>query len=51
MVSNAREDLPEPETPVMTTSRSRGISKEIFLRLCWDAPLILIKSIAGIAVS
>src|SRR5215831_5282761 len=38
MVSNARLDLPEPERPVMTTSRSRGISTEMFLRLCTRAP-------------
>src|SRR5215472_17947162 len=38
MVSNARLDLPEPERPVMTTRRSRGISTEMFLRLCTRAP-------------
>src|SRR3972149_1270956 len=38
MVSKAREDLPEPETPVMTTSLSRGISTSMFLRLCSRAP-------------
>jgi hypothetical protein len=30
MVSNASEDLPEPDKPVMTTSLSRGISTVIF---------------------
>src|SRR5688572_6867370 len=40
MVSNARLDLPEPESPVMTTSFSRGRSSEIFLRLCSRAPRI-----------
>src|SRR5262252_2451249 len=38
MVSNAREDLPEPERPVITVSELRGISRLIFLRLCWRAP-------------
>ncbi len=38
MVSKARLDLPEPESPVTTTSWSRGISSETFLRLCTRAP-------------
>src|SRR5581483_345294 len=38
MVSNARLDLPEPESPVTTMSRSRGISSETFLRLWTRAP-------------
>src|SRR4051812_13747208 len=38
MVSNARLDLPDPERPVTTIRRSRGISTEIFLRLCTRAP-------------
>src|ERR1700730_1570395 len=38
MVSNASEDLPEPDTPVMTESELRGISRLIFFRLCWRAP-------------
>src|SRR5947208_543907 len=38
MVSNARLDLPEPDSPVTTTRRSRGISSETFLRLCTRAP-------------
>src|SRR5437879_3074963 len=38
MVSNARLDLPEPERPVTTTSLSRGISTEMFLRLWTRAP-------------
>src|SRR4051794_20961531 len=38
MVSNARLDLPEPESPVTTISLSRGISTEMFLRLCTRAP-------------
>src|SRR5262245_56769924 len=38
MVSNARLDLPEPDSPVTTTRRSRGISREMFLRLWTRAP-------------
>src|SRR5579862_2723115 len=41
MVSKASEDLPEPERPVMTTRRSRGISRLMFLRLCSRAPRII----------
>jgi hypothetical protein len=45
MVSKASEDFPEPESPVITISASRGKSKSMFLRLCVLAPLILIVSI------
>ena len=38
MVSNANEDLPEPDRPVMTVSVSRGISTSTFFRLCSRAP-------------
>src|SRR6185369_6845526 len=38
MVSNARLDLPDPDSPVTTTRRSRGISTEMFLRLWTRAP-------------
>src|SRR5205809_5698734 len=38
MVSKAKLDLPEPESPVTTMSLSRGISTEMFLRLCTRAP-------------
>src|SRR6516162_1948094 len=38
MVSNARLDFPDPDSPVTTTSRSRGISSETFFRLCTRAP-------------
>src|ERR1019366_10418749 len=38
MVSKARDDLPDPESPVKTTNWSRGISTERFLRLCTRAP-------------
>src|SRR5688500_17189858 len=42
MVSNASDDLPEPDMPVMTTSLSRGISTSMFFRLCARAPLTTI---------
>src|ERR1700743_2556519 len=38
MVSNASEDLPEPDRPVMTVSESRGITTSTFFRLCSRAP-------------
>src|SRR5581483_4978174 len=38
MVSNARLDLPEPDSPVTTMSWSRGISIDTFLRLWTRAP-------------
>src|SRR4029077_15093202 len=38
MVSNARDDLPDPDKPVMTTRLSRGMSTSIFFRLCSRAP-------------
>src|SRR5580698_984432 len=41
MVSKASDDFPEPESPVITTRRSRGISRLIFLRLCSRAPRII----------
>src|ERR1700681_1007051 len=47
MVSNAREDLPDPLKPVITVRVLRGISISMFLRLCWRAPRteILVKAI------
>src|ERR1700722_6586950 len=38
MVSNASEDLPDPDRPVITVSESRGITTSTFLRLCSRAP-------------
>src|SRR5215467_957816 len=38
MVSNARLDLPEPESPVTTISESRGSSIDTFFKLCTRAP-------------
>src|ERR1044072_5689809 len=46
MVSKAREDLPEPDSPVITVKRSRGMSTLMFFRLCWRAPLTLMRSMA-----
>ncbi len=42
MVSNARDDFPEPDRPVITTNLSFGISSEMFFKLCSFAPLITI---------
>jgi len=42
MVSNANDDLPEPERPVITVKVCFGMSIETFLRLCSPAPRILI---------
>src|ERR1700759_1117925 len=39
MVSKASDDLPEPDSPVMTTSESRGSSTVTSLRLCSRAPV------------
>src|SRR5690606_32110453 len=39
-VSNAKEDLPDPDIPVTTTSLFFGNDTSIFLRLCTLAPLI-----------
>src|ERR1700722_20288907 len=50
MVSKASEDLPEPDSPVNTTSLSRGISRSTFLRLCSRAPRIVIARMAEPAV-
>src|SRR5215204_4643563 len=38
MVSNARLDLPEPDSPVITISESRGSLRWRSLRLCSRAP-------------
>src|SRR2546422_8855213 len=51
MVSKASEDFPEPDRPVMTTSRSRGISTSMSLRLCSRAPRIAITRASGQARS
>src|SRR5579859_3303134 len=46
MVSKASEDLPDPLSPVITVKVLRGISTEMFLRLCWRAPRTVILSMA-----
>ena len=43
-VSNASDDFPEPDSPVITTSLSLGISIFMFFRLCSFAPFITILS-------
>src|SRR5438105_13457244 len=40
MVSKASDDLPDPDSPVKTTSLSRGMVRSTFWRLCSRAPLI-----------
>src|SRR3954452_21595858 len=42
MVSNARDDFPDPDRPVMTTRESRGSSTVTSLRLCSRAPVTTI---------
>src|SRR5581483_1253840 len=48
MVSNARDDFPEPERPVKTTILFRGISTVIFFRLWVRAPLTTSLSAPGL---
>jgi hypothetical protein len=38
-VSKAKDDFPEPESPVMMTSLSRGMSRSTLRKLCVRAPL------------
>ncbi len=47
MVSKARLDLPEPDSPVKTISESRGRSSEMSLRLCSRAPRMMSWSATG----
>src|ERR1700685_2679159 len=44
MVSNASDDLPEPDTPVMTVNWLCGSDSEMSLRLWTRAPRIRMKS-------
>src|SRR5947208_13051742 len=44
MVSNASDDLPEPDRPVRTISLSRGSSRLMLRRLCSRAPRTTILS-------
>ena len=48
MVSKANEDLPDPESPVITTSLFLGRLTSIFFRLWTFAPRILIESMNSI---
>jgi hypothetical protein len=50
MVSKAKVDLPEPETPEMTVIWSRGILTSILRKLFWLAPFISISLIQLLAV-
>src|SRR6266566_9262968 len=50
MVSKASDYFPEPDSPVKTTSLSRGISRSMFLRLCSRAPRIVIARVLDPAV-
>ncbi len=45
MVSNASDDLPEPDNPVITINESLGKSRSMFFKLCVLAPRMLIVSI------
>lgn len=45
MVSNASEDLPDPETPLTTVSFPCGMSQETFFRLWVRAPRIMMASL------
>ena len=40
IVSKARDDFPDPDSPVITINFSRGIFKVMSLRLCSRAPFI-----------
>src|SRR3954469_19140790 len=48
MVSKASDDLPEPESPVMTPRASRGMETVTSLRLCSRAPETTMVSWRGI---
>jgi hypothetical protein len=45
-VSKASDDLPDPLNPVITVSVLRGISTEMFFKLCWRAPRTVMLLIA-----
>src|SRR5205823_8308455 len=47
IVSNARLDLPEPDSPVKTMRLSRGRSRSTPLRLCSRAPRTVRRSATG----
>ena len=45
MVSNTRDDLPEPDTPVKTVMARLGMRSETSLRLCSRAPRTSMNSV------
>jgi hypothetical protein len=47
IVSKARLDLPDPDSPVNTIKESRGRSSETSLRLCSRAPRTIRRSATG----
>src|ERR671929_1147784 len=47
IVSNAREDLPEPDSPLNTTRESLGSSRETSFRLCSRAPRTISRSLTS----
>src|SRR4029077_15466391 len=47
IVSKASDDLPDPETPVMTTNLLRGTTTSMFLGLCSRAPRMTMDSMCG----
>ena len=47
MVSKARLDLPDPETPETTVSFPWGIAQSMFFRLWVRAPRMIISSLNG----
>src|ERR1700735_1973525 len=51
MVSNASEDFPEPDGPVITTNLSRGMNASMFLRLWTFAPFTMIASSLSIGAT
>jgi hypothetical protein len=50
-VSNASDDLPEPETPVRTMRLCRGSRSVMFCRLCSRAPRTTMSESAASTVS
>src|SRR5215212_5827155 len=47
IVSNASDDLPDPDRPVNTIRESRGRSSEMSLRLCSRAPRMMSCSVTA----
>src|SRR5271157_1971946 len=51
MMSKARLDLPDPESPVTTVRVPRGISTSMFFRLCCRAPRTVMRSITSLILT